>query len=61
MSDDLKKGLEGVLVAESDLNVIDGDAGKLVYRGYTIEDLANGASYEEVLYLLWHGHLPDRS
>ena len=61
MSDDLKKGLEGVLVTESDLSVIDGDAGELVYRGYTIEDLANGASYEEVLYLLWHGHLPDRS
>jgi citrate synthase len=60
MSDDLKKGLEGVLVTESDLSVIDGDAGELVYRGYTIEDLANGASYEEVLYLLWHGHLPDR-
>jgi len=59
MSDDLKKGLEGVLVAESDLSMIDGDVGKLVYRGYTIEDLANGASYEEVLYLLWNGHLPD--
>ncbi|MFC7248787.1 citrate synthase [Halomicroarcula sp. GCM10025324] len=59
MSDDLKKGLEGVLVAESGLSMIDGDVGKLVYRGYTIEDLANGASYEEVLYLLWHGHLPD--
>jgi len=61
MSDDLKKGLEGVLVAESELSDIDGDAGKLVYRGYTIEDLAKGASYEEVLYLLWHGHLPDES
>ncbi|WP_254272664.1 citrate synthase [Haloarcula marina] len=61
MSDDLKKGLEGVLVAESGLSVIDGDAGKLVYRGYTIEDLANGASYEEVLYLLWYGHLPNQS
>jgi citrate synthase len=61
MSDDLKKGLEGVLVTESELSVIDGDVGELVYRGYTIEDLANGASYEEVLYLLWHGHLPDRS
>jgi citrate synthase len=58
MSDDLKKGLEGVLVSESGLSVIDGDAGKLVYRGYTIEDLATGASYEEVLYLLWHGKLP---
>jgi len=61
MSDDLKKGLEGVLVTESDLSVIDGDAGELIYRGYTIEDLANGASYEEVLYLLWYGHLPDRT
>jgi citrate synthase len=60
MSDDLKKGLEGVIVAESELSVIDGDAGELVYRGYTIEDLAKGASYEEVLYLLWHGHLPNR-
>jgi citrate synthase len=60
MSDDLKKGLEGVLVAESELSFIDGDEGKLVYRGYTIEDLARDASYEEVLYLLWHGELPTR-
>jgi citrate synthase len=59
MSDDLKKGLEGVLVTESELSKIDGDAGKLIYRGYTIEDLATGASFEEVLYLLWHGHLPN--
>ncbi|ELZ01637.1 2-methylcitrate synthase/citrate synthase II [Natrialba chahannaoensis JCM 10990] len=58
MADDLKKGLEGVLVAESDLSSIDGDAGRLIYRGYAIEDLARGASYEEVLYLLWNGHLP---
>ncbi len=35
--------------------------GQAVYRGYTIEDLAKGASYEEVLYLLWHGHLPDEA
>jgi len=61
MSDDLKKGLEGVLVTESELSKIDGDAGKLVYRGYTIEDLATGASFEEVLYLLWHGHLPSQA
>ncbi|MFC7214231.1 citrate synthase [Saliphagus sp. GCM10025334] len=59
MADDLKKGLEGVLVAESQLSSIDGDAGRLIYRGYPIEDLAEGASYEEVLYLLWHGELPD--
>ncbi|MXR50308.1 citrate synthase [Halovenus sp. WSH3] len=58
MSDQLKKGLEGVLVAESSLSYIDGDAGKLVYRGYDIEDLARNASFEEVLYLLWNGELP---
>jgi len=61
MSDDLKKGLEGVLVAESALSDIDGDAGRLIYRGYAIENLAREASYEEVLYLLWHGELPTAS
>jgi citrate synthase len=60
MSDEIAKGLEGVLVAESELSDIDGDAGRLVYRGYTIEDLAREATYEEVLYLLWYGHLPTR-
>jgi len=60
MSDGIAKGLEGVLVAESELSHIDGDAGELVYRGYAIEDLAREATYEEVLYLLWHGHLPAR-
>jgi citrate synthase len=58
MSDDLNRGLEGVLVAESELSFIDGDEGELVYRGYAIEDLAREASYEEVVYLLWHGTLP---
>ena len=58
MADELKRGLEGVLVAESDLSYVDGEVGKLVYRGYDIEDLARGASYEEVLHLLWHGSLP---
>jgi len=60
MSDELKRGLEGVLVAESGLSHVDGEVGTLVYRGYDIEDLARDASYEEVLYLLWHGSLPTR-
>ena len=60
MADDLRKGLEGVLVAESELSSIDGDAGRLIYRGYSIEELAEGASYEEVVYLLWHGRLPTK-
>ena len=61
MPDELKKGLEGVLVAESALSDIDGEAGRLVYRGYDIEDLARETSYEEVLYLLWNGELPDQA
>jgi citrate synthase len=59
MSEELKKGLEGVLVAESSLSKIDGEEGKLIYRGYSIDDLARNASFEEVVYLLWHGELPD--
>lgn len=60
MADEVKKGLEGVVVAESSCSFIDGDVGKLLYRGYAIEDLAEHATYEEVLYLLWHGDLPTR-
>jgi citrate synthase len=60
MTEELAKGLEGVVVAESELSHIDGDAGELVYRGYDIDALAAGANYEEVLYLLWHGELPTR-
>lgn len=61
MSHELEKGLEGVLVAESELSAIDGDTGTLIYRGYSIDDLARHGSYEEVLYLLWHGELPTQN
>ncbi len=59
MEDQIHKGLEGIVVAESNLSDIDGSEGRLVYRGYGIDDLAREACYEEVLHLLWHGHLPD--
>ena len=59
MSTELKRGLEGVVVTESELSDIDGEAGRLIYRGHAIEELARQASYEETLYLLWHGELPD--
>ena len=52
------RGLEGVIALESELSNIDGDTGKLVYRGYSIEDLAENAMFEEVVYLLWNGELP---
>jgi citrate synthase len=54
------KGLEGVVVAESQLCFIDGHKGILAYRGYPIEALADGASFEEGVYLLWHGKLPNQ-
>ncbi|MFB6228155.1 MAG: citrate synthase [Halobacteriales archaeon] len=59
MSEEVQHGLEGVLVAETELSDIDGAAGRLVYRGYPIEDLAEGVTFEETLFLLWHGELPD--
>ena len=52
------KGLEGVIAAETEICRIDGEAGKLYYRGYSIEDLARHSSYEEVSYLLLFGKLP---
>ena len=60
MSGEVQKGLEGVVVAESELSYIDGDEGRLIYRGHDIETLTAEATYEEVLYLLWHGSLPTR-
>ncbi len=45
--------------AESSITYIDGDAGKLEYRGYPIEQLAEHSSYLEVAYLLLHGELPN--
>ncbi|MDQ3346474.1 MAG: citrate synthase [Acidobacteriota bacterium] len=56
-----KAGLEDVVAASSAICYLDGDRGVLAYSGYDIHDLARGASFEEVCYLLWHGRLPDRA
>ena len=55
----VNKGLEGVVVAETAISMVDGTAGRLTYRGHPIEELAEHHSFEEVLYLLWEGRLPD--
>jgi citrate synthase len=55
------KGLEGVVAAETTISEVYGDEGRLIYRGYEIEDLAENATFEEVCYLLWYGELPDRA
>jgi citrate synthase len=53
-------GLAGVVLDESRISFIDGEAGKLVYRGDNIHYLALQATFEEVSYLLLHGQLPTR-
>src|ERR1044072_3065627 len=55
-----KGGLEDVVAATSAICYLDGDRGVLAYYGYDIHDLARGATFEEVCYLLWHGRLPAR-
>lgn len=53
------KGLEGVVAAQSKVSSIIDD--QLTYVGYSIDDLAEHASFEEVVYLLWHGKLPTKA
>jgi citrate synthase len=58
---DIRRGLEGVIFTETRLSSIDGEAGKLSYCGYDINDLARKASYEETAFLLWYQRLPAAS
>ncbi|HLU36062.1 MAG TPA: citrate/2-methylcitrate synthase [Thermomicrobiales bacterium] len=63
MSDNSKvhvNGLDDVIAATTELSHVFGSDGKLVYRGYDINELANKASFEEVAHLLWKGHLPNK-
>ncbi|MCL4138060.1 UNVERIFIED_CONTAM: hypothetical protein GTU68_039321 [Idotea baltica] len=54
----INRGLKGVYFERSAVSDIDGAAGELTYRGYSIHDLATQSSFEEVCYLLIHGELP---
>ena len=54
-------GLEGVVAGESEICYIDGYEGILSYRGFNIHSLAEHATFEEVIYLLWSGTLPTQS
>ncbi|HWW77561.1 MAG TPA: citrate/2-methylcitrate synthase, partial [Pyrinomonadaceae bacterium] len=53
-------GLEGVVAAESSIGDVDGINGVLIYQGLNIHDLAEHSTFEETVYLLWHGRLPKR-
>ena len=54
-------GLEGVIAGESEICYIDGHQGVLSYRGYNIHTLADNATFEEVVLLLWNGFLPKQA
>src|SRR3954451_216037 len=53
------KGLEGVVVAETRLSMVDGQAGELIIGGFDVAELAMNATFEETVWLLWHGEMPD--
>jgi citrate synthase len=55
-----KAGLEDVVVSTSEICYIDGREGRLLYRGYDVDDLAEHSTFEEVVFLLWQGHLPSK-
>ena len=55
----VSKGLEGIIAAHTRLSDVRGDVGQLIYCGYDINELAGKVSYEEVVHLLHHNHLPN--
>lgn len=57
----IHKGLDNVYVKESKICFIDGEASRLFYRGYSIEELAEHSTFEETTYLLIYGRLPTKS
>ncbi len=58
MSTVAKAGLEDVVVSTSEICFIDGQQGRLLYRGFDINELVTHSTFEEVVYLLWYGALP---
>ncbi len=54
-------GLRGVTVASTRISDVKGEEGKLIYRGYRVQDLADSATFEEVVHLLLKEKLPDKT
>ena len=55
------KGLQNIVVGQTKLSEVNGAEGKLIYAGYDIHELAENATFEEVIYLLWHLKLPTKA
>lgn len=54
------KGLKGIVATETSLSHVDGELGHLIYRGYDIQKLTEHYAFEEIAYLLWYGHFPNK-
>src|SRR5258706_396509 len=55
-----KAGLEDVVAGTSSVCLVDGVEGRLLYRGYDIQDLAENSTFAETAFLLWYEHLPSK-
>ena len=60
MSDEIKKGLLGIVVDETTISQVMPDINSLTYRGYAVQDLCDKCSFEEVAYLVLNGELPNK-
>jgi len=61
MSEDIKKGLLGIVVDETTVSQVMPDINSLTYRGYAVQDLCEKCSFEEVAYLILNKELPNKS
>ncbi len=52
-------GLQGVSLGETEIALVDGENGRLIYRGHDAERLAHESTFEATAFLLWNGRLPD--
>jgi 2-methylcitrate synthase len=59
MSDDIKKGLVGIVVDETTISQVMPEINSLTYRGYTVQELCDKCIFEEVAYLVLNGDLPN--
>ena len=61
MSEDIKKGLLGIVVDETTILHVVPELSALTYRGYTVQELCDKCDFEEVAYLVLHGELPNKA
>jgi citrate synthase len=57
----INSGLEGIVAAQTNLSLVDGERGELIIAGFPVAELAANATFEETAWLLWNGALPDAS